>query len=142
MKKWREKKKSHELHLRKKMALSFGNFEQEGLARDVLVAAIRACDESKIREISVPGYDRLQTEEILRRYGVFKYTTEQIAERRAVIENQLYRTMPGENLGPVKKEIFEALRGAKVEVKLGVEPLYVEKIRNSGLADFMDLDVH
>jgi len=141
MKKWTEKKKVHDTHLRKRMALSFGSFETEGQVRDALVRAIRACDESMIREVKVPGYDRLQTEEVLRRYGVYKYTTDQIAERRAVIEKQLLRTVPVETLKPVKKEIFAALKGAKVEVKLGIEPVYLDKIRKSGLSDYMDLDV-
>jgi len=140
LKRWSEKETMYKNILRQKMALSFGDFETESRVRTDLIEAIRACDESKICEIKVPGYGRNQTQDVLRRCGIYQYTVQEIAERRKVIENQLVRTIPVGEVESVKAEVFAALRLEKPKAQLkSLSPAQREKLNASGFMDFTDL---
>lgn len=140
MRKWSETELVHERNLRRKMALSFGDFKTEGRVRADLIKAIRACDESRIGKIKVPGYDKRQTMTVLQRDGAYQYTQRQIAERRTVIENQLRFLLPRENLEPVRREVFNALKLEKAGVELvELPPDQRSKLRDSGLLDYVGL---
>ena len=142
LERWPEQKMLHHQQLRKKMALSFGNFDEERKVRADLVGAIRACDESKIARIAVKGYDQRQTQDILRRYGIYQYTAQEIAMRRVSIEAQLQSMLPREELDVVKREIFGALQAEQVGVdSLKLSPEQKAKLKESGLADYVDLHI-
>lgn len=142
MKTWSQNKKVYDDTLRKRMALSFGDFKTEGQIREDLLKAIRACDEARIARVKAPGYDSRQTMEVLKRHGIYRYTTDSIAERRSVIEHQLGIMVPKTELDAVKGEIFGALKVEKAGVNLEkLSPAHKVMLRDSGLADYMDLVV-
>jgi len=142
MKPWSQNRRVYDDTLRKKMALSLGDFKTEGRVREDLLKAIRACDESQIAKVKVPGYDSKRTMEVLRRHGIERYTLECIAERRSMIENQLNDIVSPPDFDLVKGEIFGALKVEKVGANLDkLSPAHRVALRESGLADYMDLKV-
>ena len=140
MRPWSKIRPIHEKILRKMMSLSFGDFTAEREVRTHLLEAIYACDEERLKGIEAPGYDKRQTLAILQRDGVYQYTKRQISERRTVLENQLLFFVPQNELEPVRKEVFQALKLGTPEVKLEELPKeYQEKLRASGLLDYAGL---
>ena len=142
LERWPEKKVVHHKELRQKMALSFGNFEAERKVRADLVDAIRTCDESKIARIAVKGYDQGQTQAILRRYGIYQYTAQEIATRLASIDAQLLSMLPSEEVSAVREALFGALKVEKAGADLlKLSPEQKSKLRDSGLADYLDIRI-
>ena len=142
LERWPEQKMLHHQQLRKKLALSFGNFDEERRVRTDLIGAIRTCDETRIARIAVKGYDQRQTQDILRRYGIYQYTAQEIEMRRALIEEQLQSILPRDEIEVVKGEIFGALRVENAGVDLlKLSPEQKVKLKESGLADYVDLHI-
>ena len=135
LERWPEQKMLHHQQLRKKLALSFGNFDEERRVRTDLIGAIRTCDETRIARIAVKGYDQRQTQDI-------QYTAQEIEMRRALIEEQLQSILPRDEIEVVKGEIFGALRVENAGVDLlKLSPEQKVKLKESGLADYVDLHI-
>ena len=142
MKKWSQSREAYNETLRKRMVLSFGDFKVEGQVREEVLKAIRACDEAKIAQIKVPGYDKGETLAVLKRHGVYPYAVEQIVKRRSMIETELSAMFPQSELDAVKGEIFGALKVEKAGVNLDrLSPVQKVMLRDSGLTDYLDLIV-
>lgn len=142
MKNWNQNKETYQNYLRKRMALSFGDYEVESDVRDQLIEAIKACDETKIGEIRVKNFDNAQTVDVLKRVGAYPYAVSQIRARRNMIETVLGNIFPDAKAEPIRDEIFKTLKVEKNALTSNVVSVEAKaKIRESGLADYMGLKV-